>query len=153
MSKLHFTHPFSSLLFICLAALLGGFFLYLRHRKKLLRQFASDKSLLELISGYSNKRLALHTTCFSLASIFLIFALMGPYTKEKSLASLGDENKDRLVEEKISDNVDSIEPVRKKRRMHDVIFLVDTSLSMSIADTRPGKPRLAYACVNSSARK
>lgn len=108
------------------------FALYLYREKKLF-PFTKRPELLSLIIPRSTSNFWIQSIFLCLSWIFAVIALAGPKGNPRFPEEL----------EKLSEA--SLANAQLKRKSHEVIFLVDTSASMSVVDTRTGKSRLDYA--------
>lgn len=136
----YFANPSASyfLLASFLIIVLLGF--SLSKRKKTLGQFAASDSLQTLL--FLEKRTLIRYILLICVWFLATFALMKPeQTISKNL--VGDLQKE-IIDEKLVDNTDK-KGVITKRRACDVIFLLDTSASMEVSDTRQNESRLAVA--------
>lgn len=122
------------LLMFTLLWVLGYLFLYF-YRKHRLEDFAQDDVLQVILVSRSRYNFWMKVGALALAWIFAAIALMGPrgngrYPYDKGIpgASFPPGQEASL-----------------KRKAHDVIFLIDASASMEVADTRVGQTRLEYA--------
>lgn len=127
---LHYLHP-SAVYLIPLAflilLLLVGLKLY---RSKMLERYASAAHLTSLLRSESDWIFWLRTSAFTLSWIFACIALMQPVGNGKELTGMGLTSPDSMM---------------KKRKLHDVIFVVDASASMGIKDGRNATSRLDQA--------
>lgn len=109
-------------------------------RKKALRQFADSDSLPYLL--VSEKRTTVRMFLLLVSFCLATLALMDPYRKNP--VHLKSELDKEILEEEVQEGENS-EPLLRKRSLCEVIFLVDVSASMDIADTRTQATRLEYA--------
>lgn len=137
---LEFAHPKMGYWLLGALFLTALFFFAGFQRKKTLLTFAEESSLGNLL--YLEKRTHLRSILSLLCVVAVIFALMEPQKLKKS-GLLSDSNREAL-DEKWAKN-DNQEKSTVRRIASDVIFLVDTSASMSICDTRTQISRLEYA--------
>lgn len=109
------------------------------YRRKILRNYFLTPSLANgLFRKPSLLLRSLKLLFLCLAWLFAIFALMQPLMPE-----MPDINKDENL---LSQKTPSEDPTSfvLKRKAQEVIFILDTSLSMTVADTRLGINRLSY---------
>lgn len=86
--------------------------------------------LVQLLRGEANWIFWLRSISFALAWVFACLALMQPVGNGRETTLAGLVPRDNLV---------------KKRKLHDVIFVIDASASMGIKDGRNGSVRLDQA--------
>ena len=103
-----------------------------RNRKRL-NIFFAPHSQKKMIPSYSKKRDHWKSITLILASIFITIALMGPRGAGHEINSIVKKNPTNNNQYKL------------RRKIHDVIFLLDSSASMSAIDTRTKESRLEYA--------
>ncbi len=137
---LHFANLRAGYYFLLALCLMGLLYYSLLSRKKALSSFAELSSLKQLL--FLEKRTLWRYLLLSGCFLLAIFSLMQPerYLKSSFLAEADKE----IVEEQWVDNPDQ-DKVIVRRKACDVYFLVDTSQSMEIADTRTQVTRLEYA--------
>ena len=130
------------LIFVVVPILLLFWYLLLYQRRSL-KNFAEKKSLRKLYQGHSEGRFWLHVVLLCFVWIAGTVALMQP----RGIQEHNAENSDEIINENIIEekDVDDQEPIIKRRKVHDVIFLLDASASMSVSDTKHGRSRLDYA--------
>lgn len=102
-----------NLIWIAIPLLIGLFLWSGRRKKSALRAFGEELTVTKLIQGYSSGREKLKICLFVLAMILLILALAQP--------QWGEEKK------------------QIKRKGIDLVFMVDTSLSMLAQDVKPSR--------------
>lgn len=135
-----FANPTASYFLILSFVIILLFVSSLSRRKKSLESFANSSSLEGLL--FLEKRTHLRYILLVSAWFFATFALMQP---EKVMHSnLISKEPNEVLEEKLIDNIEN-EKIITKRRLCDVIFLLDTSVSMSVEDTRQKSSRLDAA--------
>lgn len=114
------------------------FLLLYRHRQQVYEQFAKKDVIKNLVIPHSKGLYIAKSVAICLAWIFATFALMSPhgygkYPLEMSLAA--KQKPESTIERQ----------VKKRMRPHDVILMVDSSASMSVADARSNTTRLEAA--------
>lgn len=140
LKDFYFANPSASyfLLASFLIIILLGF--SLSQRRKTLEQFATSSSLQSLL--YLEKRTLIRYILLTGVWFLATFALMKPeQIVSKNL--IGDMQKE-IVDEKLADNTDK-KKLLTRRKACDVIFLLDTSASMQVEDTRQKESRLSVA--------
>lgn len=137
---LHFANLKASYYFILGFCLVGLLYYSLLSRKRALSTFAELSSLKQLLFLEKRTlwRYLLLLGCFLLA----VFSLMQP-ERFVSSSFLAEAEKEVIDEHWEDDKSD--EKVTLKRKACDVYFLIDTSQSMEIDDTRTKVTRLEYA--------
>ncbi len=121
-------------LFAVFVLLWLGWTLY-RYRQDALQRFADDAVLDRVTTGRSLRMYWIKIAALSLAWLLGVLAWMGP------------QGNAHYPEEKLLKNGSHKTPgaeVKLRRRLHDVIFLVDASASMSVPDSRTGATRLDF---------
>lgn len=119
------------------------FFLFwnlISYKRKTIKQLLGSELVPDLLSTRSSKITWVKTICFCLAWILASFALMqpkgNPHYPEYPLK--GDQNE-------ITKRKESGEVVKMRRIPQNFIFLIDTSTSMAVKDTRGQLSRLDTA--------
>lgn len=132
--------PFYSYLLAINILLVLWFVFVLFQRKKKLQNLIEGSSLSNLL--FLEKRTYLRYVLLACVWCFASIAMMQPVKiqKQNSTAQINSD----VVEEKWVDNLDK-EKVLIKRRACEVIFVIDASASMEVADTRQKKTRLEVA--------
>lgn len=135
MFPFNFTFDNSSWLYLItiVAIIFSLFFVLYRYRQQKLSSFMENPALQTLLYNRIPKFFWIQTVCLCLAWVFATIALAGP------------SGNPHFPEESEKLSVEEWAQVQLKRKSHEVIFLLDTSSSMKIADTRTGKTRLDYA--------
>lgn len=111
------------------------FFALFLYRARVLSQIASEELLGTLLVSRARQLFWLKTAGFCLTWICATLALMQPLGNGHYPPELQKPKTPALKNEEAA----------VRRKTHDVIFLIDTSLSMAATDTRTGVPRLDYA--------
>lgn len=142
---MHFENLTALWLSLVLLVIIVVFIWNMKRRTKLLREFAVADSLGKIIIGYSFKKQCIRFSLFCLATFCFIVALMQPVTRETTVRLDNDDQQLTLLNESAENEFENSQNVTRKRRFHEVLFLVDTSYSMSVTDTRTHKSRLEYA--------
>jgi Ca-activated chloride channel homolog len=135
-----------------LSVLLLIFFLYwhvIKHRRLALQKLGA---LTALVKGRSKKAQWVFMTSIAVVWIAATVALMQPKSQPRKqsnpLSNLAaqEQDQEKLVEESQPlPNQDSKQTVVKRRKAHDVVFLLDVSASMQVNDTRTNHQRLEVA--------
>lgn len=143
---LHFGDP--NAVFFVLGALFIAVLLYslYRYRRNALQRLASLELLKSIALPRSPALSFAHALALCLAWIFAVVALMEPLGAPRYRGENADAEARTLGEKLIEGpGTDATQGVVKRRKAHEVIFLLDTSASMTVADTRTGVTRLNYA--------
>ena len=140
MNDIDFVCPYVSILVFVVVLFVVLHWLFFIYRDRSLNKFASSGSLKKILYKPSLLREWICVMLICLSWIAMVFALMQPrgnprYPEEKS-EHIGNE---KVVEEESGST-----QCTKRYKAHDVIFLLDTSASMSVNDTRTGETRLQY---------
>ena len=120
------------------------YWLAYRNWLKALSLFAAA-GVLEKMACRSSRALKLTMAMLvGLAWVMGVLAFMQP---RGSARYLGEESEggEVLEEEVKEENLGRVQSIVQKRKAHDVVFLLDTSASMSVTDTRTGVTRLEQA--------
>lgn len=146
---IHFALPEAAYLFP-VVVLLAGFLYWLWHcRQRALKQLGSVAVLQQIVIRRSSRREFLRAFALCAAWILAVLALMQPlgaprYSSEDADGNLGAVLSDELLEEANPEQEVKTSGLRR-RKAHELIFLLDTSASMAVKDTRTGVSRLDYA--------
>ena len=124
----------AALLLVITLPLVWGFFLIYNYRKRKLAAFADARVRDSVVHGRLPTVFWLKSGLYCLAWVCSVIALMEPKGDERYVAG----------QSVVSQNSVSQKAVLRKK-MHDVIFLLDVSASMNIADARGGATREAVA--------
>lgn len=149
MHDLHFDAPAAAYLLLGVLALAALFWWQWRSRQKNLQKLGSFEVLRTITIQRSPRIELLRALAICIAWISAVTALMQPlgaprYLDEDGEAEQGDILAEELIEEAEKGEEVPSQPVRR-RKAHEVIFLLDTSASMDVKDTRTGSTRLDYA--------
>ena len=127
LQNIFYDLPSAVYLLLAVLAFMWLFWSLYQYRQQLLKPFMGKKALLVPRRGVAYWT---QSILFCLVWILGVLALMQPKGNERYPSA-------PLAKKMPADKV--------KRRIHDVIFLVDASASMSVKDTRSGITRLDYA--------
>jgi Ca-activated chloride channel family protein len=117
------------LIFALIIPLIGyGLFLY---RKKILQKFGTPEVLEEIVIPRSNTNYWSKVIALTLVVVLSILAWMEP---------VGNGHYPTGVKVPLKEDLAKV-----RRRVSDVIFLIDASASMGVKDSRTGSTRLEYA--------
>lgn len=129
-----YANPHAAYLFLLIPVMAGLFFFLLRHRERIAKILGGK----ELLSKEMCTRAPANFWGRALLTlgvwVFAALALMDPKSNPRYPESFEKENRSEKTE-----------TTEKKRKAHEVIFLLDVSASMSVADMREGKNRLEVA--------
>lgn len=132
---INFDFPGAMFLLVLLLPIVWAFIYLYRYRKRILDAFASEQVLARVVIPRSTALYWLRIVLIAGSFAAAVIALMGPKGNERYAGAAQRP------------------PVAKKAagkatlrmKMHEVIFLIDTSASMGIGDTEGGKKRLETA--------
>lgn len=121
-------------------ALLYLYWLLHKKRQDLLKNFAVQQVLERIVAARSGPAELSRVLLLAAAWCFAVLALMGP----RGNPHYEGEDEPQVVAERVLE-LEEEEGVRLRRKAHAVVFLVDASASMLVADTRLGNSRLEQA--------
>lgn len=147
LRDLHFASPNAIYLIFGVAVLALLLYGLHRYRKRALERLGSLDVIASILTPRSPLLTLIRSTALCFAWIFAVIALMEPLGAPRYRGEGGDGESRTLGEELISADADAESPETsvRKRKAHDIIFLLDTSASMSVSDTRTKVTRLDYA--------
>lgn len=109
----------------------------------MLLSFASCESLVDLLDCVSLKTTKKGLILLSGSWFFLTIALMQPRANPREIEKTVHQNKSQEKSLNLDHSHDAYPSLKSKSL--DIVFLLDTSASMSVSDTRVGQSRLDYA--------
>lgn len=126
----------AALLIITLPLLWGFIFLY-RYRQEKLAAFADQLIIARVVENRLPTAFWTKTGLYCMVWLCAVVALMQPKGNERYVSSVQDGN--------IAGNQSAVHKAILRKKMHEVIFLLDVSASMNIPDARGGKTREVVA--------
>ncbi len=127
---LHYAFPEASYALFVVLFLAFLFWIYFLYRKNTLHLFSSKENLPKLLIKRPKSLYFFKALCFCLAWILAVFALMQPKVNGHYPEIIAKTKND---------------PLMPKLKAHDIIFLIDASLSMNVQESSSGKTRLDLA--------
>ena len=126
--------------------LLGLFWFLYKQREKAIQNFSAYPNLSKVLIQRSYFYFSLTVLSLVVAWSGAIFSWMDPQGNGRYLDQQEEEkSKKNILEESIKKGEGEEQIVKKQRKLHDIIFLLDASASMSVKDTRMGVSRLEFA--------
>lgn len=141
-----FDFPDAAFLFVGVLVLLGAFWSYSRYRQRVMKNFADDQLMSQLLIPRSRLYQLLREGAICVVWLAVTVAIMQP--KGNPHYAGGDSGKELpedVLSEKILEGEKEGEMIKPRRKAHEVIMLLDSSASMSVKDTPLGQSRLEYA--------
>jgi Ca-activated chloride channel family protein len=136
-NDLNYHYPFAVYFIFGALFIFALFWRLFFYRKDLINLFASEKVINEILMPRSRYNFWAKVVSLCLVWIFATLALMEPRGNGHYPLSSGIDAGDKTKRDAKEGIV--------KRKAHEVIFLVDASASMEVADTRTGQTRLEFA--------
>jgi Ca-activated chloride channel family protein len=143
MRDLSYAWPEAAYLFFLVFPFLGLLWTLYLYRNKIVEMFTSAGVGESILMRRSKLFFFLKALGLNLVWVALVLALMQPRGHSR-YASLSDDE-EQVVDERLLEETDELSTVLERRKAHDLIFMLDTSASMEVKDTRTGKSRLDFA--------
>lgn len=142
LTAIQYAFPEGGLLLIALLIFLALYISYFSYRNRVIKLFnlvaLKNRLALPRSRTLEKGRVLLIGAAWSLA----VVAWMQPRTPIATSLPQKDQGKQALSEKPDGEDKSTGTKAKRKRKAHDVYFLIDTSASMSVKDTRQGLSRL-----------
>jgi Ca-activated chloride channel homolog len=144
VSLLEWGHPSVALFFTLPFLFIILIWYWLRERELRITAFLHSNYLGVLFEGFSFKKEWFRQSFFLLAFFFSIFALIDPKVPKDS-SGTSEDIKNVTSQDIVESEEKNIQEVVRKKKAHDIIFLLDASASMSVSDMRSNMSRFEFA--------